>query len=211
MTNKEKAQFIYEQLVQLFPDAKCELHYRNGFELLIAVVLSAQTTDKSVNEVTPKLFERYQDCDSLAQADLTEVQNCIQRIGLYRTKAKNIILLANQLVQRFDGKIPTSVQQLITLPGVGRKTANVVVSELFQTPAIAVDTHVARVSKRLKIAKIDDDVLEIERKLNRLFPVEQWCQLHHLFIFFGRYHCTSKNPKCDRCPFQEICRKDKQV
>jgi len=211
MKNKEKAEIIYNELYKLFPDAHCELNYRTGYELLIAVVLSAQTTDKSVNRVTVELFEKYPDSFALAIANQKDVERIISSIGLYRNKAKNIIALSQELSQRFNGKVPDTMDQLTSLPGVGRKSANVVMAELYDIPAIAVDTHVSRVSKRLKIATVKDDVFVIEQKLMKIFPRENWHLLHHLLIFFGRYHCTAKNPKCDSCPLQQFCRKDKNV
>ncbi len=200
-----------ETLNQMFPDAKAELNYKNPFELLIAVVLSAQTTDKAVNKVTEKLFISYPDALSLSQANLMDVENIIKTIGLYHNKAKNIIGLSQVLVEKYDGQVPQIREQLEALPGVGRKTTNVVISNAFGIPALAVDTHVARVSIRLGLAKPTDSVLEIEKKLNRKIPKEYWLKVHHQMIFFGRYHCLSKNPKCNNCPLFEECKyKDKQ-
>lgn len=211
MKNKEKAEIIYNELYKMFPQAHCELNYRNGYELLIAVVLSAQTTDKSVNQVTVELFNKYPDSFSLALANQKDVERIISRLGLYRNKSKNIIFLADQLSKEFNGVVPDNMESLLTLAGVGRKTANVVLSELYEIPAIAVDTHVSRVSKRLKIATLEDDVTQIEAKLMRMFPKEQWHKLHHLMIFFGRYHCTAKKPLCEQCSLNELCRKNKIV
>lgn len=200
-----------ETLNQMFPDAKAELNYKNPFELLIAVVLSAQTTDKAVNKVTEKLFISYPDALSLSQANLMDVENIIKTIGLYHNKAKNIIGLSQVLVEKYDSQVPQIREQLEALPGVGRKTTNVVISNAFGIPALAVDTHVARVSIRLGLAKPTDSVLEIEKKLNRKIPKDYWLKVHHQMIFFGRYHCLSKNPKCNNCPLFEECKyKDKQ-
>ena len=201
-----KTEEILTTLTAMFPDAHCELNHRNPFELAVAVVLSAQTTDAAVNKVTPQLFERYLDPASLAQAPLSEIESCIQRIGLYRNKARSIQGLARELVERFDGEMPQTMEELITLPGVGRKSANVILSVCFGVPAIAVDTHVERVSKRLRLAMPNDSVLEVEKKLMRKIPRSQWSHAHHLFIFFGRYFCKAKNPQCQDCPFTSFCR-----
>ena len=200
-------EYIIENLNKLYPDAECELIHRNNFELLIAVVLSAQTTDTSVNKVTKNLFAKYPDAYTLAQGDLEDVMSLIKSIGLYQNKTKNIINLAKDLVKKFDGEVPSTREELESLSGVGRKTCNVILSNCFNYPAFAVDTHVSRVSKRLLIANKDDDVNTIEKKLMRFFPSELWGKLHHQFIFFGRYKCKAKNPDCEDCPFINNCRK----
>ena len=201
-------EYIIENLNRLYPDAHCELNHKDSFELLIAVVLSAQTTDVSVNRVTPALFEKYPDAISLSEASEEDVMRLIHSIGLYKNKSRNIINLAKELVKRFDGEVPSKREELESLPGVGRKTANVVLSNCFDYPAFAVDTHVSRVSKRLMIARKEDDVLTIEKKLMKFFPRNCWSRLHHQFIFFGRYKCKAKNPECTDCPFRDSCRKD---
>lgn len=200
-------EYIIESLNKLYPNAECELRHRNNFELLIAVVLSAQTTDASVNKVTPALFAKFPDAKALANAEIDDVIACIKSIGLYQNKSKNIISLSKQLVERFAGEVPSSREELESLDGVGRKTCNVILSNCFDYPAFAVDTHVSRVSKRLMIAKKDDDVLTIEKKLMKFFPKDLWGKLHHQFIFFGRYKCKAKNPDCEDCPFKDNCRK----
>ena len=192
-------------LNDLFPDAHCELNHRSHFELLIAVVLSAQTTDQRVNSVTPELFSRYPDAQSLAKAELKDVEEILRPIGLYHNKAVNIIRLADILSLKYDGKVPSSRKELESLPGVGRKTANVILNNCFDVPAFAVDTHVSRVAKRLKIADPDDDVSAIEKKLMAYFPEDRWGKLHHQFIFFGRYRCKAVHPECTGCPLQQIC------
>ena len=197
---------ILDQLEIMFPEAHCELIHESTFQLLIAVILSAQTTDASVNKVTPALFEKYPTANELARADLKDVENIIRNIGLYRNKAKNIIACAKELVENYDGEVPSNMKQLTSLSGVGRKTANVVMSVAFDIPAIAVDTHVERISKRLGFAKQQDSVLQVEVKLKRKLNRQRWNRAHHLFIFFGRYFCTAKNPKCSECPFIENCR-----
>lgn len=205
---RSSKEYIIENLNRLYPDAHCELNHKDSFELLIAVVLSAQTTDVSVNRVTPALFEKYPDAISLSEASEEDVMRLIHSIGLYKNKSRNIINLAKELVKRFDGEVPSKREELESLPGVGRKTANVVLSNCFDYPAFAVDTHVSRVSKRLMIARKDDDVLTIEKKLMKFFPRNCWSRLHHQFIFFGRYKCKAKNPECTDCPFMDSCRKD---
>ena len=190
-------EYIIESLNKLYPNAECELRHKNNFELLIAVVLSAQTTDASVNKVTPALFAKFPDAKALANAEIDDVIACIKSIGLYQNKSKNIISLSKQLVERFAGEVPSSREELESLDGVGRKTCNVILSNCFDYPAFAVDTHVSRVSKRLMIAKKDDDVLTIEKKLMKFFPKDLWGKLHHQFIFFGRYKCKAKNPDCE--------------
>lgn len=205
---RSSKEYIIENLDRLYPDAHCELNHKDSFELLIAVVLSAQTTDVSVNRVTPALFEKYPDALSLSEASEEDVMRLIHSIGLYKNKSRNIINLAKELVRRFDGEVPSKREELESLPGVGRKTANVVLSNCFDYPAFAVDTHVSRVSKRLMIARKDDDVLTIEKKLMKFFPRNCWSRLHHQFIFFGRYKCKAKNPECTDCPFRDSCRKD---
>ncbi|WP_281627675.1 endonuclease III [Traorella massiliensis] len=197
---------ILDQLEIMFPEAHCELIHESTFQLLIAVILSAQTTDASVNKVTPALFEKYPTANELARADLKDVENIIRNIGLYRNKAKNIIACAKELVENYDGEVPSNMKQLTSLSGVGRKTANGVMSVAFDIPAIAVDTHVERISKRLGFAKQQDSVLQVEVKLKRKLNRQRWNRAHHLFIFFGRYFCTAKNPKCSECPFIENCR-----
>ena len=205
---RSSKEYIIENLNRLYPDAHCELNHKDSFELLIAVVLSAQTTDVSVNRVTPALFEKYPDAISLSEASEEDVMRLIHSIGLYKNKSRNIINLAKELVKRFNGEVPSKREELESLPGVGRKTANVVLSNCFDYPAFAVDTHVSRVSKRLMIATKDDDVLTIEKKLMKFFPRNCWSRLHHQFIFFGRYKCKAKNPECTDCPFRDSCRKD---
>ena len=205
---RSSKEYILENLNRLYSDAHCELNHKDSFELLIAVVLSAQTTDVSVNRVTPALFEKYPDAISLSEASEEDVMRLIHSIGLYKNKSRNIINLAKELVKRFDGEVPSKREELESLPGVGRKTANVVLSNCFDYPAFAVDTHVSRVSKRLMIARKDDDVLTIEKKLMKFFPRNCWSRLHHQFIFFGRYKCKAKNPECTDCPFRDSCRKD---
>lgn len=198
---------ILDAIELIFPDAECELVHETPFQLLVAVVLSAQTTDASVNRVTPALFAAYPDAEHLAAADLEDVEDKLKRLGLYRTKARNIIALSQALQETFSGQVPQTYKELQSLPGVGRKTANVVRSVAFGIPSLAVDTHVDRVSKRLGLAKPADTVEKVEEKLKRKLPRERWNQAHHDLIFFGRYLCTARSPKCAECPFGSICRK----
>lgn len=200
---------MIDEIEKIFPDAHCELNHESPFQLLVAVVLSAQTTDASVNRVTPALFERWPDAENLSKADLSEVEAVLKTLGLFHSKAKNIIALSGDLMERYDGKVPVSYKDLQSLAGVGRKTANVVRSVAFDIPSLAVDTHVNRVSKRLGLAKPEDSVEKVEEKLKRKIDRSRWNQAHHDLIFFGRYYCTARNPKCAECPFALICRKKK--
>ena len=205
MLSKIKTIEAVQTMGDLFPDAHCELNHRNAFELLIATILSAQATDVGVNKVTPKLFERFPTPAHLAAASEESVIECIQSLGLYRSKAKNICLCAQQLMERFNGEVPKTREELVSLAGVGRKTANVVMSVAFNIPAFAVDTHVERISKRLQICRQKDTVLEVEETLCRKIPKELWSRAHHWMIFFGRYHCIARKPKCHECPLLEMC------
>ncbi len=203
-------EFILEELDRLYPDARCELDHRNNYELAVAVVLSAQTTDKSVNKVTPALFDAFPTPELLANASLEEIESYICTLGLYRNKAKMIQGMAKGMVERFDGEVPHRMQDLLTLPGIGRKCGNVILSECYGVPALAVDTHVNRVSKRLKLAKKDDTVEQVEVKLKRKIPRERWIKTHHQMIFFGRYFCKSRGMNCRECPFYDICCEEKK-
>ncbi|MBW5446566.1 endonuclease III [Cohnella sp. CFH 77786] len=198
-----------DTIAEMFPDARCELNHRNPFELVIAVLLSAQCTDETVNKVTAALFEKYRTPQDYLSVPLEELENDIRRIGLFRNKAANIQKLCRILLDKHGGEVPREHEALTELPGVGRKTANVVVSNAFDVPAIAVDTHVERVSKRLGVAKPDDSVLEVEKKLMKLVPRDEWTITHHRLIFFGRYHCKAQNPKCDVCPLLDRCKEGK--
>ena len=205
MLSKTKTIEAVQTMGDLFPDAHCELNHRNAFELLIATILSAQATDVGVNKVTPRLFERFPTPAHLAESSEEAVIECIQSLGLYRSKAKNIRLCAQQLLERFNGEVPRTREELVSLAGVGRKTANVVMSVAFNIPAFAVDTHVERISKRLQICRQKDSVLEVEETLCRKIPKELWSRAHHWMIFFGRYHCIARKPKCHECPLLEMC------
>ncbi len=204
-----QVQEILENLKEMYPDARCELSFKNPYEMAVAVILSAQTTDASVNRVTPALFERFPTPESLASADVHEIESYIKTLGLYRNKAKQIQGMAKDLIDRYDGLMPQSLKELTTLPGIGRKCANVIQSECFGIPALAVDTHCNRVAKRLGLAKPDDSLFDVERKLKRKIPRDEWINSHHLMIFFGRYRCKSQHPQCEGCPFFTFCKYQK--
>jgi len=206
LTGKEKYNYIMSVLDIMYPDAFCELNYHSIFDLVIAVMLSAQTTDISVNKVTDVLFQKYKSVDDYINCDIKDLEEDLRFIGLYKNKAKNIKLLCQKIKDDYNGQVPMKRKDLESLPGVGRKTANVVLSEGFRIPAIAVDTHVSRVAKRLKLAYLNDDVWTIEQKLMRKFPRERWHKLHHQMVFFGRYHCKAQAPDCDNCQLKVVCR-----
>ncbi|MCP1185293.1 MULTISPECIES: endonuclease III [Paenibacillus] len=208
--NAATVRHILETMEAMFPDAHCELNHSNAFELTVAVLLSAQCTDETVNKVTADLFQKYRSPADYLAVPLEELEQDIRRIGLYRNKAKHIQNMCRILIEQYGGDVPQEHDQLVTLPGVGRKTANVVVSNAFGVPAIAVDTHVERVSKRLALAGWDDSVLEVEKKLMKRVPRDEWTLTHHRFIFFGRYHCKAQNPACHICPLLDICREGKK-
>ena len=210
MLNNTQIRWCLDQIGEMFPDAHCELNHANPFELVIAVALSAQCTDALVNKVTKTLFEKYKTPEDYLNVSLEELQHDIRSIGLYRNKAKNIQSLCRMLLEDYGGTLPMDRDELTKLPGVGRKTANVVVSVAFNIPAIAVDTHVERVSKRLGICRWKDSVLEVEKTLMRKVPKEEWSVTHHRLIFFGRYHCKAQNPQCPSCPLLEMCREGKK-
>lgn len=210
MLNKQQIRHCLDEMAKMFPDAHCELRHENPFELVIAVALSAQCTDALVNKVTKDLFQKYKTPEDYLAVPLEELQQDIRSIGLYRNKAKNIQKLSKMLIEEMDGEVPQTQNELVKLPGVGRKTANVVASVAFDVPAIAVDTHVERVSKRLGICRWKDSVTEVEETLMKKIPKEEWSVTHHRFIFFGRYHCKAQSPKCEECPLLDLCREGKK-
>ncbi|MEI4780139.1 endonuclease III [Streptococcus pasteurianus] len=203
---RERLKKILAIIGEMYPEARGELEWETPFQLLIAVILSAQTTDKAVNKITPNLWKKYPEIADLANANLEEVEDCLRTIGLYKNKAKNIVKTARVILRDFDGKVPKTHKELESLPGVGRKTANVVLAEVYGIPSIAVDTHVSRIAKRLNISAPDADVTEIEQDLMKKIPKKDWILTHHRLIFFGRYHCLAKKPKCDICPVQSYCK-----
>ncbi|MBQ8659755.1 MAG: endonuclease III [Bacilli bacterium] len=199
-----------EKLDLMFPDPKCELNYNRDYELLIATVLSAQCTDKRVNEVTSELFANY-DIYGLAKASKKDIERIIRSVGTSSKKSDYVIGIAKSLTDEYNGVVPNDREYLESLPGVGRKTANVVLSNLFDVPAIAVDTHVERVSKRLKLVRKNDKVLIVEKKLMKLIPESLWSRTHHQMVLFGRYICKAKKPECEKCLFYDDClSKDKK-
>ncbi|GAE25033.1 endonuclease III [Halalkalibacter wakoensis JCM 9140] len=206
MLSKKQTIEALDVIAEMYPEAECELTHSNPFELVIAVLLSAQCTDALVNKVTPKLFEKYKQPEDYLAVPLEELEQDIRSIGLFRSKAKNIKKLAQSLIEDFNGEVPKDRDELVTLAGVGRKTANVVASVAFGVPAIAVDTHVERVSKRLAICRWKDNVRQVEETLMKKIPIERWSDSHHQLIFFGRYHCKAQSPQCETCPLLEMCR-----
>ena len=200
-----RAAEIYRRLSLLYPDAHCELDFRNPYELLVATILSAQTTDKQVNLVTPTLFAKYPTAEALASAAPADVEVIIKSTGFFRAKTKSIVGMAGALVDKFDGTVPNTLASLVTLRGVGRKTANVVLGNAFDVnEGVVVDTHVARLSKRLDLSR-DDDPIKIEQVLMLLFLREQWTLLSHLLIWHGRRICFARKPKCGDCVVAELC------
>jgi len=202
--------YCLDEMEKMFPDAHCELVHENPFELLVATLLSAQCTDVLVNKVTKNLFQKYKRPEDYLAVSIDELQTDIRSIGLFRNKAKNIQALSKQLIELYNGEVPPNRDLLVTFPGVGRKTANVVVSVAFDIPAIAVDTHVERVSKRLGLCRWKDSVLQVEETLMKKTPMELWSKAHHQLIFFGRYHCKAQNPNCPECPLLSVCREGKK-
>ena len=199
---------IFAYLDELFPHASCELFYTKDYELVIAVMLSAQTTDKAVNNVTRILFKRYQSLEELNNATLSDIEEIIKPIGLYKNKAKNLKGIVKDLIERFNGVVPSNKEALMTLTGVGNKTAGVIRAEVFKIPDLPVDTHILRISKRLNLAKKDDAPIDVERKLKRLIPEERWIKSHHQLIHFGRYFCLARSPKCRECKLANLCHKN---
>lgn len=204
--NKEKD--ILNYLNEIIPNPVCELNYNKDYELLLAVMLSAQTKDARVNKVTKVLFNKYDSLKKLKEANIKDIESIIKELGNYHKKSEAVINIAKILDEKYNGKVVNNGEILESLPMVGRKTTNVVLSELFNEPTIAVDTHVERVSKRLGLVKKDDDVIKIEEKLKRKFDKNIWSKLHKQFVLFGRYYCTSKKPSCDNCKLQIYCKKE---
>ena len=208
--NKEKE--ILNYLNEIIPNPVCELNYNKDYELLIAVMLSAQTKDARVNKVTKVLFSKYDSLEKLKNASIKDIENIIKELGSYHKKSEAIINIAKILDEKYNGKVVNNRKALENLPMVGRKTTNVVLSELFNEPTIAVDTHVERVSKRLGLAKKDDNVYEIEMKLRRKFKRENWNKRHKQLVLFGRYYCKAIKPECDTCGIKDICKeKNKRI
>lgn len=201
----ELAAQYYQRLTTAYPGVHCALHHRNAYELLVATILSAQCTDVRVNMVTPSLFAAYPSAADLADADQEELEELIRSTGFFRSKAKNLIGMARALVDLHDGTVPSSMEELTALPGVGRKTANVILGNAFgQNDGVVVDTHVARLSHRLGLVTGDDPV-KIERALMKLFPRDQWTMLSHLLIEHGRRICDARKPRCAECFLADLC------
>ncbi len=211
MLNRKEIRRSLDVMAEMYPDATIELEFSNSLELVIAVLLSAQTTDVNVNRVTPGLFKEFKTPEDYLSVPVEVIENHIKSIGLFRTKAKNIQKLAQTLIDDFDGEVPQTREELETLAGVGRKTANVVLSVAFNIPAIAVDTHVERVAKRLAFCRWKDNIRQVEETLMKKIPEDEWSVTHHRLIFFGRYHCKARNPECPTCELLDICREGKKV
>jgi len=205
-----KTNKIEEALDFYFPNPQCELNYHSDYELLIAIVLSAQSTDKRVNQVTSILFSNYPSLEALKDAKLEDLEEIIHPVGSFRKKAEYVKEIANRLVRDYQGIVPQDRDILISFPGVGRKTSNVFLSEFYHYPAIGVDTHVERVSKRLGLAYQKDDVIVVENKLMKKFPKEKWAKLHLQLVLFGRYYCKAMKPDCKNCLLFSICHEKKK-
>lgn len=202
MTRSEE---IIEELRKIITP-RCELDFNNNFELICAVMLSAQTTDKAVNKYTPELFSKYPDALAMSKANPCDVEEIIKPLGLSKNKSNYLVNLSKVLVEKYNSVIPNTLEELMELPGVGRKTASVVLALGFGIPAFPVDTHVYRVARRLKMAKMDDDILTVEEKLRRQIPKRKWTDSHHLLLLFGRYYCKSKKSLCEQCSLKKFCR-----
>ncbi len=205
--SKENRIKVCGLLSEEYPEAKCALDYDSEYHLLVAVMLSAQTTDVSVNKVTPRLFSLAPDAYAMCALSQEEIEEVIRQIGLYRNKAKNILAMSRVLCAEYDGKVPGNYEELVALPGVGRKTANVVLAEAFGQQRIAVDTHVFRLANRIGLTQ-EKDVLKTEEALMKALPKESWVIMHHALIFHGRNCCTARNPACSRCCIEEYCKKN---
>jgi endonuclease-3 len=201
---KVRAKAIYRQLTKSYPNVRCELDYNSAFQLLVATVLSAQCTDKRVNQTTPALFKKYPNPKKMAKADLIDIQRLVKSTGFFRTKAKNIKALSNKIMEDFDGDVPSNLEDLITLPGVGRKTANVVLGHAFGIPGITVDTHFGRLSRRFGWSKQNDPV-KVEFEVGELIPEKEWTNLSQRMIWHGRRVCHSRKPACGACPIAKLC------
>lgn len=204
MKKKDKAELVYEKMYEKFPNARCELHYESPFQLLVSTVLSAQTTDISVNNTMDEFYKQYPDRESFLTLTQEEIAQKIQKLGLYKNKSKSIYKLVRELGDLYEGEVPKNLDELVKLSGVGRKTASVVLIEAFDIPAIPVDTHVKRLSNRLGLSK-ESSPDRISDDLMKLFPKNKWKKTHHLFIIYGRNICKSRNPKCKLCEMRDIC------
>ena len=206
----EKIDLINSYLDELFPEPKCELNYSNDYELLISIMLSAQSTDKRVNKVTSILFDKYKSLEALNEAKIDDLENIIRSVGSFRKKSQYIKDIASTLITKYNGVVPRNHDLLVEINGIGRKTANVFLSEYYNEPYIAVDTHVSRVSKRLGLARKNDDVLTIEKKLQKRFDKSLWAKRHLQMVLFGRYKCKAISPICSDCKLKNICKEKKK-
>lgn len=206
----DEADKCLDILEETYPDAHCELEHTNPFELLVATILSAQCTDVRVNKVTAEMFKKYNKPEDFSKMDINKLEDLIKECGLYRNKAKNIKASSNVILEEFNGKVPETIKELMKLPGVGKKTANVVASTCFGVPAIAVDTHVFRVSNRMGFVN-EKNVSATEKALQNKIDKNRWTKAHHLFIFHGRRCCTARNPKCDFCTVKDFCKYHKEI
>lgn len=205
MTKKERAQLAIDALKILYPDAVCSLIANKPYELLMATRLSAQCTDARVNIVTKKLFERFTTLESIASADISEIEDYIRSCGLYKTKARDLKNMANELIERFGGVVPDSIEELITLSGIGRKTANLIVGDVYGKPSVVVDTHCIRITNRIGLVN-EKDPYKIEISLKRILPPDESGDFCHRIVLFGRDICTARSPKCDNCPLNSFCK-----
>ena len=206
MVTTSRVEEISLYLDELIPEPWCELNFNRDYELLIAIVLSAQTTDKRVNQVTSVLFSKYSDLEKLKNADISDVENILRSLGSFRKKGMYVVEIAKVLFDEYDGKVPIDREILESFPGVGRKTVNVFLSEFYDIPEFAVDTHVERVSKRLGLCYKNDDVYTIEKKLKKKYKKEEWGRRHKQFVLFGRYYCKAMKPGCLNCKIKSICK-----
>ena len=197
---------LFSYLDELYPNAHCELNYKKDYEFLIAVMLSAQTTDKSVNQATAVLFDKYKTLEELSKADVSDIAFIIRHLGMYQVKAQNVVKIANILVKQYNGKVPNDQNALLSMPGVGNKTKNCVLAELYNEPLLAIDTHMQRVGKRLGIADEKDSVKKIEHKYMSFIPKERVVKTNHQIIWFGRYFCKALSPNCANCKLREFCK-----
>jgi endonuclease-3 len=205
MKSKEDAVKIVELLKKAYPDAKCSLDFETPFQMMIAVMLSAQCTDERVNKTTPELFSKFGTAEKMAKADLKEIEEIIHPCGFYRNKAKNAIAASKMIVEKYNGKVPCDMEELVKIPGVGRKSANVIMLEAFNKPCgIAVDTHAKRISNKMGFSK-ETEPSKIEQDLIKVFPYEYFYDVNHLWVWHGRNYCDSRKPNCSECPVKEYC------
>ena len=205
MTKKERAALTVDVLEKYYPEVGCSLNYSTPLEMLLATQMSAQCTDASVNRVTEKLFKKYTSVEDFANADLEELQNDIRSIGLYRNKSKNIIACCRKIIDEYGGEVPSTMEELLTLPGTGRKTANLILGEIFGKPAVVVDTHCIRLTNRIGLVNTDNPE-KIERELKKLIPPEKQLDTCHRFVWYGREMCSSRSPKCEQCSLNSFCK-----